>query len=126
MKISTFLCAICLLSACNQSTFTQGERIFTARCANCHMEDGNGLQKLIPALNSSQIIKNDVQKTICMILNGVNADSLGTKEIYMPAYPKMKDVELTNLINYLQEKFNAQKHEYNVDNIKKWRKECNN
>jgi mono/diheme cytochrome c family protein len=126
MKIKWLVLALYTLSSCTQSTFTQGERIFTAKCANCHMEDGQGLQKLIPALTTSNIVKSDVKKTICLILNGVNADSLGSKERYMPSNTKMKDAELTNLINYLQEKFNAQKQEYPISEIKKWRKACEN
>ncbi len=124
MKIKLLLLCLGALSACNQSTFTQGERIFTAKCANCHMEDGKGLQKLIPALTTSNLIKLDTKKTVCLIINGINPDSLGSKEKYMPSNNKMKDVELTNLINYLQEKFNEQKQEYNIAQIKKWRLEC--
>ncbi len=124
MKILLIFTSICLTLSCNQSTFTQGERIFTAKCANCHMDDGKGLQKLIPALTTSNVIKEDSKKTICLILNGINADSLGSKEKYMPSAKKMKDVELTNLMNYLQEKFNAKKYEYNINQVNQWRHEC--
>jgi hypothetical protein len=89
------------------------------------MEDGSGLKKLIPAISSSPYIKtNDPSKLICLIHNGINADSLGFKEKYMPSAKKMKDVELSNLLNYLQEKFNEGKNEYKLEDIKRDRSKC--
>jgi hypothetical protein len=88
------------------------------------MDDGSGLNKIIPSISKSNYLLDKDKKLICLIQNGVNPDSLGFKENHMPSFKKLSDVELTNLVNYLQEKFNTSLIEYKLDEVKKLRKEC--
>lgn len=87
------------------------------------MEDGSGLNKLIPALKGSSYLKGDNRKLVCVIRNGFRADSLGLTLRYMPAHPKMTDVEMTNLVNYLSMSFGNQKH-WQLADVKKNLQQC--
>ena len=103
--------------------YSQGQRIYGALCSNCHGEDGAGLQKLIPGLNQNKLLQ-DHQKLVCIIKNGVNADSTDEKLSVMPAHKKMTTVELTNLINFLQHHF-LQKEDYlSLEEVATYEKNC--
>ncbi len=126
MKKSNKFLAIALLCFCFNScddTYSQGKRIYSALCANCHMEDGSGLNKLIPALKGSSYLSGDSKGLVCVIRNGFRADSLGLTLRYMPAHPKMTDVEMTNLVNYLSMNFGNQKH-WQLSEVKKNLQQC--
>lgn len=74
------------------------------------MDDGSGLNQLIPPLKGSLYLTGQKQGLVCVIRQGFRADSLGLTLKYMPAHPKMTDVEMTNLVNYLSTSFGNQKH----------------
>ena len=109
--------------SCN--TYTQGERIFQSKCANCHGMEGEGLADMYPALSNSAYMKNRISELPCIIINGkYTLDKKGNKISEMPPLPKMGDVELTNLINYLQNRFSKNKPSAQLDSIVKWKKRC--
>lgn len=113
-----------ILLSCN--TYTQGERIYQAQCANCHGIEGQGLASLYPALTDSKIIKQKISDLPCIILKGkFTLDSAGNKISEMPPIPKMEDVEMTNLINYLQRQFGENTISVRLDSITSWRSRCN-
>ena len=108
-KLLLFALGLLSISSCDD-TYSQGQRIYTALCANCHMDDGSGLNQLIPPLKGSLYLTGQKQGLVCVIRQGFRADSLGLTLKYMPAHPKMTDVEMTNLVNYLSTSFGNQKH----------------
>ena len=108
-KLLLFAFGLLSISSCDD-TYSQGQRIYTALCANCHMDDGSGLNQLIPPLKGSLYLTGQKQGLVCVIRQGFRADSLGLTLKYMPAHPKMTDVEMTNLVNYLSASFGNQKH----------------
>ncbi len=123
--IRTLLFCILIFNlSCNQVKYSQGERIYTAKCSNCHMPEGDGLKKLIPSLAKSAYITGRKEAIVSIIHKGFHSDSLGITEKYMPSNKKMKDVELTNLLNYLQEKFNSGKYEYKLEEVIGIRRRC--
>jgi mono/diheme cytochrome c family protein len=120
MKIKSnfllFALGLMAFSSCDD-TYSQGERIYTALCANCHMDDGSGLNQLIPPLKGSLYLTGQKQGLVCVIRQGFRADSLGLTLKYMPAHPKMTDVEMTNLVNYLSRSFGNEKY-FKLEEIK--------
>jgi mono/diheme cytochrome c family protein len=121
MRIIIILAFLSIFYSCNEVNYTQGQRIYNANCSNCHMEDGSGLKNLIPSLDKNPLITEIDSKVIAIIHYGVNADSLGKTDKYMPAHKKMSDVEMTNLLNFLQERFNPPGYEFKLDEVKKTR-----
>lgn len=113
---------IAYLPSC-QDTYSQGKRIYTSLCANCHMEDGSGLNDLIPPLKGSKYLNENNNDIVCIIRNGVRADSLGLTLKYMPAHPKMTEVEMTNLLNYINTTF-ANGQTWTLQEVKTALKKC--
>lgn len=100
--ILPILLLILTVSACNDSPYMQGKRLYTARCANCHMEDGTGLSRLIPPLATSKLMGGAAMA--CVIANGLR-DTIFRDSVYlpreMPAFKGLSSTEVTNIINYI-------------------------
>lgn len=91
--------AILILFSCKQSYFRQGENLYLAQCASCHMNDGSGLNLLIPALQYEEQLKiSEIKNLTCIIRNGIQDPS---NSLQMPPYPNLSATEVTNIINYL-------------------------
>lgn len=72
----------------------EGERVYNATCAACHMPNGEGLQGVFPALKGSQMVLEDQTAHIDIILNG----KAGTA---MQAFGKMLSLkEIAAVVTY--------------------------
>lgn len=77
-----------------EELMTEGERVYNATCAACHMPNGEGLPGVFPALKGSPMALNDMQGHINIVLNG----KTGTA---MQAFGKMLSLkELAAVITY--------------------------
>ena len=94
------------------TTSSEGKRIYQANCANCHMDDGNGLAQLIPELNEKNIIakRNNIA---CFIIQGIKVDST----MVMPAYKKMEPTQIANVLNYILYLKKSNTRIFNTDEI---------
>lgn len=93
------------LMACNDNPYQQGERLYLYHCANCHMEDGSGLEGLIPPLAQSDFLQHYPEQIACIIRYGL-ADSIVVngkvyKDQQMEGIPDLNHFEITNIINYI-------------------------
>lgn len=98
-------------SSCNEQSFEQGAYLYQAQCASCHMDDGTGLGKNIPSLVNSDYLANHRLAIPCMIREGIGDTSLVTMENYkqvMPAFPKLSEAEISNIINYMLSEWNEE------------------
>lgn len=93
---------ICILISCNSTPYMQGQRLYTAKCQNCHMEDGSGLAALIPPLNSSRLLGSPA--VACILKNGIR-DTIFKDSTFlvreMPSFASLSTTEVTNIINYI-------------------------
>ncbi len=98
----TSLIAILFACGCGDTTYMQGKRLYAINCQNCHMEDGSGLGKLIPALNKSKQL--GTTNFACIIKNGLN-DTIFHDSTYllkqMPSFKKFSATEIANIVNYV-------------------------
>ncbi len=119
------LLLICIQYSCDENPYHQGRRIYTKLCSNCHMEDGSGLKNMIPAMSQS-IPNHSIENIICIVSQGVNADSLGMAMQVMPSFKKqLSDVEFTNLVNFLDYEWNNAQHKaFKVEDVKTFRNKC--
>jgi len=85
------------------------------------MEDGSGVAELYPQLVSPSII--DKHKEIpCIIREGIYSDSALIK---MPAIPKMSNVDITNIINYITHDLNqSETQELLLSEVDELLKQC--
>lgn len=107
MRRSTpFFLLIFLFSACAPNPHREGERLYKKICANCHLDDGQGLAGLIPPLAQSDYLANHRQQLPCIIRRGL-ADTIRvngrTYAEQMAGNPELSAIQITNIINYMHE-----------------------
>jgi mono/diheme cytochrome c family protein len=123
LLLALFLLTFLLITSCN--TYTQGERIYQLKCANCHGINGEGLADLYPSISSSDIIKQNIKILPCIIIKGkFTLNDKGEKISEMPPVHDMGDVELSNLLNYLQNKYGKKKETISMDSLIQWKSRC--
>ena len=110
LAIGTFF-----MAGCGDNPYVQGERIYIALCSNCHMDDGSGLGKLIPALTAERLTLDQPQRLICLIQKGLPRNPMTNQQ--MPAHPEMSVTEMTNLINYLGYVHAAREQSITLDEV---------
>ena len=116
------------LTQCNSTEYPSGKRYYGAYCGNCHMGDGKGLSKLIPSLEKSQYLIHQQDELPCIIRNGIKstvADSSAEVQLSMPAHPKLSEIEILNICNYVNHSWGNQQVQLNLEDIKEKLKLCN-
>ena len=101
-SISVFL-LIVAVTGCQQQ-YPQGKSLYLTYCANCHMEDGTGLGSWIPPLNGSDYLQISRSNVPCIIRYGSSGGNTVNGILYkqpMPSFRNLNEVELSNLINYI-------------------------
>jgi cytochrome c551 len=82
----------------------QGKNIYERSCANCHQSNGEGLGKLIPPLNPSDYMLEDIGRTVRIIKYGQSGEIIVNGISYnqpMPANPQLTNLEIAQLVTYL-------------------------
>ncbi|HRG41530.1 MAG TPA: cytochrome c [Saprospiraceae bacterium] len=111
--------------SCNNTPYVQGKRLFAANCANCHMEDGSGLGELIPPLNKSTLLGQ--ASIVCIVKNGIK-DTLFKDSTYllkeMPSFSHLSATEVTNIINFINYKWQPSFKEITILDVEQALKTC--
>lgn len=92
-------------SSCNREPYPQGKILYENFCMNCHMENGSGLEGLIPPVMGSDYVRDQIAGTACIISYGREEPMEVNGRRYsqpMPASPQLSDFEITNIINYIR------------------------
>ena len=55
-----------------EELLAKGAEVYTTNCAVCHMAEGQGMEGLFPALDSSAIVNGPASEMIMQVLNGKN------------------------------------------------------
>lgn len=93
-----------LLAGCEGQPYRQGQILYQNFCANCHMDDGSGLQGNIPPLAGSDFLRQNQELVPCIIRYGQEGPIVVNGKTYnnpMAAIPQLSDIEITNIINYI-------------------------
>ena len=70
----------CLSISCStrdpkfQQYFVQGQVLYEKHCSNCHQKNGQGLGRLYPPLALSDFLKNNVDKSMCIMKYGIQGE----------------------------------------------------
>jgi len=84
-----------------------GEMNYRQNCANCHGVNGEGLKDLYPPLMQNEHLK-DMNQVVCVIKNGASAALELNGKTYdqaMPANPRMYDLDMAQLVTFLNHRF---------------------
>ncbi len=121
LTIASIIGVLTLCTSCNETPYMQGMRLYEAKCANCHMSDGSGLSKLIPSLAQSKLTQQPELAT-CLIINGIQ-DTIRSGDTYlvkeMPGFKRLSATELTNILNFMNHKWNPTFKEVQIIEIEK-------
>ncbi|MGQ9921999.1 MAG: c-type cytochrome [Desulfobacca sp.] len=82
----------------------QGEKVYAARCADCHRRHGQGLPNIFPALANNSFVTGDPLGVIQVILAG-RRGSMGR----MPAWQAiLNDQEIAAVVTYIRQAWGNQ------------------
>ena len=107
---------------CQPNPYRQGQTLYEYHCANCHMDDGSGLEKLIPALGTSGIFEEEPHALVCLIRKGKPLNPATGQQ--MPPNTALNAVEMTNLVNYLRSVYKPESAAIQVNDMDKWLSGC--
>ena len=129
MKItSTFiLVIIVVVKGCN-STAKPGKDLYVKHCQNCHGYSGEGLKGLIPPLTDSKFIAEHQKQIPCWLRNGISEELTVAGKKYtdpMPAMPHLTNVEISNLMNFVNTSFGDNLEKLTIKEIDKMLEDCN-
>ena len=84
-----------------------GFTVYKNECAQCHGTNGEGIRDLIPPIADADFAKNNFDSIACWLKNGLNRPIVvNGKEYDQPMYPsKLNDVQIANVINYINEEY---------------------
>lgn len=93
-----------VFQACQDNPYQQGEILYQNFCANCHMEDGQGLQGVIPPLAGADYLRASGPRTACVIRYGLEGEITVNGRVYnqaMAGIDVLTEFEIANIINYI-------------------------
>ncbi|MEN7549456.1 cytochrome c [Rapidithrix thailandica] len=107
----------------------RSQALYETHCGNCHMENGEGLKSLIPPLAGSDYLTNHPEKIACIIRYGQSGEITVNGTTYnqsMPGIPQLTEVEIANIINYINQQWGNDAKPVSAATVKKHLKNCKN
>ena len=92
------------LSTKERQYFANGKKNYATYCATCHMEQGQGLGKLIPPLQNSDYLLENVPAAARVIKYGLDGPIKVNGVEYnqpMPANPRLTNLEIAELLTFI-------------------------
>lgn len=105
----------------------EGQRLYLENCSNCHQKDGTGLGRLIPPLKDSDFLKDDVDRTICLVKNGISGEIIVNGKDYnhnMPGNKEMTELEIAEVVTYVYNVWGGKSEIIAIDRVRKTLKNC--
>jgi mono/diheme cytochrome c family protein len=121
------LVATFALTGCEQSPYRDGEALYKTQCANCHMDDGVGLGALMPPLAGADYLKNERDRLPCILIHGLADTIVVNGKTYaekMPGVPTLTAVEVTNILNYINNAWGNQNGVFTLEEVRKALETC--
>jgi len=91
------------------------------------MDDGSGLKNLYPPLAGADYLKNNQDNLACIIRYGLADTIIVNKNIYnnpMPGVKDLNEVQITNVINYINHAWENDLQHVKVEDIQKNLLDC--
>ncbi|MCL5130323.1 c-type cytochrome [Algibacter sp. L4_22] len=105
---------------------TSGYKIFRNFCATCHGFNGEGVEQLAPPLENSEYVTGSTKRLTLVLLHGLAGPVHVNGKLYelngtMPGLannPAFTNLDILNIISYLQSTFSKDSESINLDQIK--------
>ena len=105
-----------------------GQRLYLKNCSNCHQKDGTGLGRLIPPLKDADYLKEDVNRTICIIKYGLSGKIMVNGKDYnheMPGNKELTELEIAELVTYVYNTWGGMSSIIPIEKVRETLKNCN-
>ncbi|WP_439584092.1 c-type cytochrome [Dyadobacter bucti] len=110
----------------SEQYFAEGYQLYTTYCSNCHQTDGKGMSGLYPPLvGSGQLTAKS--RLACIIKNGMSDTIMVNGKEFsrpMPPNPKLKDLEIAEIVTYLNMKWGKDSVFTSIEFVEKSLKDC--
>lgn len=126
-KITFPLLFSSFLLSCEQQPYQMGERLYKTHCANCHMDQGEGLGVLIPPLAGSDYLAGNRDKLACMVRYGLKDTIVVNGKTYaeqMIGNEKLNDIQIVNVVNYVLQSWGNNLPPLTFEDAQKGLKNC--
>lgn len=119
----------CLLIGFQQCTdpSQKGLKLYAVHCANCHGDEGQGLQQLYPPLANSDYLAAHYKELPCIIFNGLNEEITVNGRVYkreMIGHPELGDAEIANLTSFIVRSWVDEAPAPTPKELKSWAENC--
>ena len=113
--------------SCDYQPYQQGKVLYDFHCANCHGEQGEGLRNLIPPIAKADYVQKNQSDLACLIKNGIKGPIVVNGKTYdtqMVGITTLNDVQINNIINYINNSWGNNFGDSNVLEVNKALKAC--
>lgn len=114
-------------NSCQQNPYSQGKIMYENFCESCHMKDGSGLGANIPPLAGADYLKSNAHLLPCIIRYGISEEIVVNGKTYttpMVGIPQLKDVEIANIINYINHAWGNDNGYTTIQEVQKQLEQC--
>lgn len=113
--------------ACEVSPYKDGALLYKSQCANCHMDNGEGLKGLIPTLVKSDYLTKNRAKLPCILKIGLQDSILVNGQLFaekMPGVNALSPIDIANILNFIGHSWGNNLPEFQLEEVKKNLKNC--
>ena len=113
------LLALMVFRSCSRPP-KKGELVYQTNCASCHGANGEGFRNLIPPLTDSNYLDNHSADFACIVGYGLDEEITvnGVKfNQPMAGLENLNTVEITNVANYVYERWSTSKKKFTSKEI---------
>ncbi len=103
-----------------QRYFADGSELYKIHCQNCHMQDGKGLQALIPPLTDTAFIKENRKKLPCYIAYGLKDSIMVHGKVYneiMPPEKHLAPIDIAKVLTFISNSYGNKQGIYEVTEV---------
>lgn len=106
---------------------TNGQKLYTTHCQNCHGAKGEGLGRLYPPLTDTAFLNEHRNQLACIVKNGMS----GPVEIAgisyngtMPGVAELTSIEIAYLLTYVTTFFGNSKTHFTQQEVENYLSSC--
>lgn len=97
--------------------------MYDKHCANCHMEEGEGLRNLIPPLAGSDYLRDNPGAVVHSMRYGMEGPIIVNGTTYsepMPGNPELSEFQIVNIMNYINQAWGNDYPPITVKDARAW------
>ena len=117
-----------LTKALNAIAKNPGGQDYTAHCAKCHGDAGEGIGALVPPLAQTDWLSENQDQIPCIIKHGLKdsilVEGIWYKEEMLPV-EQLNTIQIGNITNYISKTFSKTQKYYPQSEIESLLEDCN-